>query len=137
MYKVINGKRYDTATAQKLGEKDYYDNSNWLSTQALHRKKTGEYFLAVTGNGSQIYAPKDHIKPLSLAEAKEWGEQHLDGEEYEKIFGEIEEAPVDEPVQLFSILIPVSILDKMKSRKVAAGVSISAQIIKALQAAGY
>jgi len=90
---------YNTATATELAESDRYDNGNWFSTQTLYRKRTGEYFLGVLGNDSSYHAPEDHIRPLSLSEAKEWAECYVDGSTYEEIFGTIEDEDSGEIVQ--------------------------------------
>jgi len=101
MMKVINGKKYDTETAEFCAE--YW---NGLSTrdfeyykEELYRKRTGEYFLCGYGGGNSKYGewhgnsggPGDKIIPMSLLEAQKWGEENLDGEEYEEIFGAIDE----------------------------------------------
>jgi len=138
MNKVIDGKRYDTKTAKELGEKNYYDNGNWFSSVTLYRKKTGEYFLATKGNGSQIYAPDDSIEPVTVAQAKAWAEEHLDGDDYENIFGEIDEVVEENgPLRQISLLLPESMLKKLREKKEATGTTVTALIIKAVRDAGY
>lgn len=103
MKKIINGKRYDTDTANEIG----YAEAKCLPTdldwwqETLYRKNTGEFFLFGEGNARTRYAkesginnwrPGSRIMPLSVDEAKAWAESHLSGDEYEKIFGEIEES---------------------------------------------
>ena len=82
MKKVINGKMYNTETAEKVGE---WDNEKYGSYdyygEELYRKKTGEFFIKAWGVG---------IEPITEEEAKKWAER-LTGEEYEKIFGPVEE----------------------------------------------
>lgn len=102
MNKIIKGKRYDTETAQEmavwrspLGPRDffYYD-------ETLFRKRTGEYFLYGTGNAKSLYSKccgqnewcgSEEIIPLTIDQAQKWAEEHCDGDEYEEIFGKIEE----------------------------------------------
>ena len=104
MKKIINGKKYDTNTAKMVGETSY---SNWGDFEywyeALYRKKTGEFFLYGEGGAMSRYAQRigqntwgggEQIIPLTLAEAQEWAEKYLDADEYEKIFGKIEEGKV-------------------------------------------
>ena len=102
MKKIINGKKYDTETAKLI---DY--NSNNLSQtdfnyfcESLYLKKTGEYFLHCEGHGLSEYAEMkpnggsgwgEQIRPMSTDSAKIWAEKNLSGDEYEKIFGEVQE----------------------------------------------
>ncbi|MGN0362950.1 MAG: hypothetical protein ACI4ET_08945 [Bilifractor sp.] len=101
MKKIINGKKYDTDTAECVG---YWSNGyNYgdfqRAEERLFRKKTGEFFLQGEGGPMSSYAESydnetsggNEIIPLSEGEAKEWAEKHLDGDEYEDIFGEVEE----------------------------------------------
>lgn len=102
MNKMINGRRYDTDRAKYLA--DYwnglgYSDFNWVN-EVLYRKKTGEYFLYGSGGAASKYAKAvglnnwesgERIMPLSLEQAQQWAEEHLDADEYEKIFGAVEE----------------------------------------------
>lgn len=112
----------------------------------MYIKKTGEYFLYGYGGGYSKYgewhgnngSSGESIRLITLKEAKEWAENHLDGDEYEKIFGEIEEnEAINEPQQQYSLLLPISVLDMLKAKKNATGINISTLIIKALREAGY
>lgn len=101
MKRIINGKKYDTDTAKELG---YWSNGypcgdfNWLF-ETLYLKKTGEYFLVGEGGALTKYSnvtyngSTDGVKfmPMSEDDAKEWAERRLTCDEYEKIFGEVEE----------------------------------------------
>lgn len=102
MKKVINGKMYNTETAKEVG---YWDNRyptndfNWCS-ETLYKKKTGEFFIYGEGGALSEYSRKvgqhqwsggSNIIPLTYDETQEWVEEKLDGEDYEKIFGEVEE----------------------------------------------
>ncbi len=101
MKKIINGKKYDTETAEFVGEMD-----NGLCgtdfdciAESLYRKKTGEFFVYGQGGARTRYARKDgasicggcEIVPLSEDEAKKWAERYLDADKYEEIFGEVAE----------------------------------------------
>lgn len=102
MKKIINGKKYDTDTAKEVG----YSNNGLLSTdidyieETLYQKKTGEFFLYGEGGARTEYSDFRgetncysgcKIIPLTVKEAKKYAEEHLTVEEYEKIFGEVEE----------------------------------------------
>lgn len=101
MKKIINGKRYDTATAKKIGDASHSnrtDFSYWR--EALYQKKTGEFFLYGEGGpaskysrsvGQNEWAGGEEINPLTPAEAQEWAEQYMDADEYEEVFGRAEE----------------------------------------------
>ena len=102
MKKIINGRKYDTDTATKLAEWDNgasYTDFSYCS-ETLYRKKTGEYFLHGEGGAYSQYASTrgdgwagygETIRPLTIDEAKEWSERHMDGDSYEAEFGEVEE----------------------------------------------
>lgn len=100
MKKVINGKLYNTESAEMVG----HDSANWGNfsfwAESLYKKRTGEFFLYGEGGPMSRYARScgnnsvsggESIKPLSEAEAREWAEEHLDGDEYIEIFGDVEE----------------------------------------------
>jgi len=101
MKKIINGKRYDTETAQLIGSDGYSNRRDFCFwREKLYRKKTGEFFLYGEGGamsrygrstGQNLRSAGEEIQPLTLKEAQEWGEQHLDADEYEEVFGRIEE----------------------------------------------
>ena len=146
MNKIINGKSYNTDKAKRLAR---WDNGMSPSdfeyyTEALYVKKTGEYFLYGEGGGNSKYGewhgnsggPGEAIEPLTLSDAKKWAER-LDGDEYESIFGDIEEAPDNTDQQLISMLLPIVILDALKAKKEATGMNVSSLIVKALRDAGY
>ena len=101
MKKIINGKMYNTETAKELGY-DSYSNSRdfnyWCET--LYQKRTGEFFLHGEGGANSKYAEMvdmncwcggERIFPLTMEQAKHWAERHLSADEYEDIFGEVEE----------------------------------------------
>ena len=101
MKKVINGALYDTETAKPLGEDSYSnpgDFQHWVET--LYRTKSGKYFLHGKGGAMTKYAVcvaqnewsgGEKIIPLDLDSAQKWAEEHLDGDEYIRAFGEPEE----------------------------------------------
>lgn len=102
MKKIINGRKYDTETAKKLG---YWSNAYSLSDfkhceETLYKKRTGEFFLYGEGGAMTSYAQKDGdglwmygeaITPMTEKDAKQWAEKYLTADEYESIFGNVEE----------------------------------------------
>ena len=101
MKKIINGRKYDTETAQMVGEwSEGYRNDFSYIEEELYRKRTGEYFLYGYGGPMSRYARQvaggnysggESIVPLSYESARQWAEQHMDPDEYEAEFGEVEE----------------------------------------------
>lgn len=97
MKKYIQGKVYDTDTAQLVGE---WSNNLSLSDfsycqEELYRKKTGEYFVFGEGGAASrhcshagnLTAWGSRIIPLSFDEAQEWAEEHLNTDEIAALFG--------------------------------------------------
>lgn len=102
MKKIINGKKYSTETATMLADRwnGRAGGDFGRVVESLYRKKTGEYFLHGVGGAATCYANSaglncwsggQDIIPLTEVEAKQWAEAWLDADEYEKIFGEVEE----------------------------------------------
>ena len=102
MKKIINGKKYNTETAKKVGgaysRLSRRDFSYW--EEELYKKKTGEFFLYGSGGPASRYSKAvdmntwsgdERIIPLTEEKAKKWCEKNLDVEEYEEVFGEVEE----------------------------------------------
>ncbi len=101
MKKIIKGRLYNTDTARVVGGASHgYPGDLGFWCEELHQKRTGEFFLYGEGGpmskyarycGQNQWAGGEEIIPLSLEEAKEWGEKYLSAEEYEEIFGACEE----------------------------------------------
>ena len=101
MKKIINGRKYDTDTAELVAEWDNGDYGDFdFVREGLYRKRTGEYFLYGRGGAQTRYALAcsatnwgggEGFAPLAEDEARKWAEEHCDGDEYEQIFGEVEE----------------------------------------------
>ena len=139
MNKVINGKRYDTETAELIGEwANTYNYSDWsYKCEELYRKKTGEFFLYGEGgpmseyavpSGNNNWTGSSKITPLTIDEAKKWVEKNLNADEYEKLF-EIEE----EGNIAFSLLIPENLYNKLKNESEKTGESMKDIVVGALE----
>jgi len=124
MQKIINGKKYNTETAEQVG---FYRNRygrndfNWLE-ETLYKKRTGEFFLFGEGGPASHYCTwidnnnrtsGEKIVPLTFEEARKWAEKHLEVEEYEEIFGEVDEAGETKGV-MYSL--PVNLIEKVKRK---------------------
>ena len=133
MKKIINGKKYDTETAKEVG---YWSNGgSWRDfshvDETLYRKKTGEYFLFGEGGPQTRYAVStgqnswtggEKIIPLTHENARQWAEEHLDGDEYEAIFGEVTE---DDSRVNATFRLSTSLLEKIRRKADETGSSIS------------
>lgn len=91
MKKIINNKKYDTETATSICSRTYYNNGLPCSWDTIYRKKTGEFFLYHEINGQDCYDLKEYIQPLDESDAKEKCQEWMDGDDYEEVFGEVEE----------------------------------------------
>ena len=102
MKKYINGKSYDTETAQKIGCYSNFGSWNDFShyEETLYRKRTGEFFLYGKGGpmtsyrvseGQNSWSGGAKIIPMTVKEAEKWAEEHLTTDEYDAAFGEIVE----------------------------------------------
>ena len=101
MKKIVGGRKYDTETAKLLGADGYSSRNDFnFWRQELYLKKTGEFFLYGEGGprsqygrtvGQNCWEGGEDIEPLTEEEAKNWAEKHLDADNYESIFGEVEE----------------------------------------------
>ena len=98
---IINRRKYDTSTAEELAV-DSYSNSRdfayWEET--LYRKANGEYFLYGEGGAASKYREccgqnewcgGARIVPLTIAEAMDWAEKHMDADRFESVFGTVTE----------------------------------------------
>ena len=139
MKKIINGKRYDTETAEFIGRWENMYNSAELQYECekLYRKKTGEFFIYGAGGPASSYAVRtgthnwsgsSKITPITEGEAKKWVEKNLDGDDYEKYF-ELEE----EGNMAFSLLIPETLYDKLKEKSEKTGNTMKDIIVEALE----
>lgn len=133
MNKIIKGKRYDTKTAKKMGYYQHlYPRDFGYICEELYRKTTGEFFLYGEGGAASKYRERttdgmwcggEKIMPMTLKEAQAWAEEHLDGDEYEKIFGLVEEEIGEK--QTVSMSLDKGIIEKLKRLSVEKGISVS------------
>lgn len=102
MKKIINGRKYNTDTAKEVGSwwNGVLANDLWYVRETLYVKKNGEFFLYGEGGAMTEYAQPPGmydwcsgaaISPMTLNQAKEWAENKISSDEYEAVFGEVEE----------------------------------------------
>ena len=96
MRKIIDGRRYDTDTAEEIATaKHGYKNEFSYYEETLYCKRTGEYFLYGYGHGESKYAergfdgwgPGEDIIPMDYEQARQWAEKNLEVDDYEREFG--------------------------------------------------
>ena len=101
MKKIINGKRYDTASAIEIGSYtspgSSSDFESW-SGSLYRTKRSGQYFMAGEGgpmsrfaqsNGQNSWSGGEDLIPMSKDEALEFAEQYLDSDEIEDHFADV------------------------------------------------
>lgn len=136
MKKIINGKSYDTNTAERVGSWDngYPCTDFSYCSEDLYRKRTGEFFLHGEGGALSRYAEVcgdnrwssgGRIIPLTYAAAQKWAEENLDGDKYEAIFGEVAE---DDSRITLTLSMAASIVEQAKRDAAKAGISLSAYV---------
>lgn len=96
MKAIIEGRRYNTETATKIGEtsSDYGRGDFRHSEEALYLTKRGQFFLAGSGGPLTRWARSvpngsmggSGIHLLSETEAREWAESNLSVAEMEAAF---------------------------------------------------
>ena len=108
MKQIINGKKFDTETAEKV---DYNSNTNnrtdfRYASETLYKKKNDTFFIEIENYGlgtNSIFDREDveklhssitnrnSIIPLNHDQTKKWLEKNSTAEIYEKLFGIVEE----------------------------------------------
>lgn len=94
MRRIVNGKVYDTKTADLVAHDHYWDGNNWDRggrNTYLYKTKKGNFFLHRT---TCWQGELDTIEPVTVEEAKTWYEQlEMQEMDYKEAFGvEPEEA---------------------------------------------
>lgn len=141
MKKIIGGKVYDTETAKCLG--DWSNGGSWRDfghvVETLYKKKTGEFFLHGEGGAASKYAVPEgmnswtggeRIMPMTFDEAREWAEEKLTADEYEEIFGEVQE---DDSKTLISAYIRKDTAEKLKRLAAENGMGQSEMLQKLIE----
>ena len=134
MKKIIEGRVYNTDTAELVGEwANTYNTRDFnFCIEKLYRKKTGEFFFHCRGGamskyavsvGSNAMSGSEQIRPISFEYAKRWAEEHLTADEYEKLFGEVAE---DDSRRVVGISLTVTAHEKLKQTAGKRGITVSA-----------
>lgn len=94
--KIIDGKLYDTNTANYIGHWDNgedYDSLYYYG-EDLYQKKNGEFFIEKDGIPRKSYGSTVFGSELGTIEdedARKWIERHLSADTYIELFGDVEE----------------------------------------------
>lgn len=103
MRSIIQGTRYDTTTADLIGEYHTYDGEAHRGSldaweAGLYRtRRSRRYFLAGHGGPMTRFAKPDfgdsvrggsRIIPMTEADARDWARQYLSDDKYNAEFGE-------------------------------------------------
>ncbi len=136
MKKIINGRMYNTDTANLLARWDngYMYSDFKYTEESRYQKKTGELFLYGYGGGMSKYAVSfgdrkggsETIIPVPYDKAKEWATDHLDADAYESIFGEVSED--DGKMAYVQIAVPAALLETAKRTAIKGGKTLSKYI---------
>lgn len=138
MKKVIGGRRYDTETAEHIadGGNGYPIDDFNCCLEELYRKRTGEFFIYGYGGPYSKYCKwfsdnscgfGEKITPITIDEAKAWVEKYLDGDQYEEIFGKVDESRVN-----FSANLDKSLYEKLKKEAEEKDITMTDIVIEAL-----
>lgn len=101
MRKIINGRMYDTETAKEIcsWSNGYYTDFKYIE-ETLYQKSTGEFFIHGEGGAASAYSKScgsnsmcggQSIIPVSESLAKDFVERHGSVEDYENLFGKVDE----------------------------------------------
>lgn len=134
MKKIINGSRYDTETAKRLGwwESGPDIRDLFYCSETLYRTKSGKYFLHGEGGPGTAYGNSpngEQIIPIAEDAAKAWAEEHMSGDDYEVAFG-----AVDDDITQVAAYLNSSLLNKLDAYKAEHNMSRNEIIIAALRA---
>lgn len=139
MRKIINGKLYDTEKAHLVGSDSGNVGTFQQWEESLYLKKTKEFFLYGSGGPASKYAHSiglnqwsggEKIIPLNLHAARKWVEEHLDADDYERIFGLPDEDAEDVAL---NIRIPAALSAKLKLHATEKACSITTLVIDLLE----
>lgn len=143
MKKIINGRTYNTATSRKIGEWDNrYGKRDFRNCEeTLYKNTKGAYFLIGEGGPMSKYTVSHGnttsgtkvLIPLSAEKAREWAEKKLEVAEYEKEFGEQEEAESDLTTrERVNLTLDTEIMTNLRKLSAETKVPMSQMVDKAI-----
>lgn len=143
MKKIINGKSLNTATAKLLGSWSYSNRSDFaFCSEDLYRNNRGTYFLHGEGGpmspytrseGQNSWSGDEQLIPMTEDEAKAWAEEKLDTEDYERAFGEAEEAAPEPSRTRVQVSLDNDLFDRFKAYSESEGIPMSRLLDRAIK----
>ena len=132
MIKILKGTKYSTETARLVGSWDNGDmeGTSTYIAEDLYQTRNLKYFVHGTGGSESTYAVhhgystsgSEQIRELTSSEARQWAEDKLTTEEYEKEFGELDDAASDERRPLL-LKLQASTFELLRKQKTDTGMS--------------
>lgn len=122
MKKVIKNKVYDTGTAMLIKQADHPNITSGEGSckQSLYRKKTGDFFLTVSGARTDVFHNLNlennihdrerHIYPLTYEQARAWAEEEMTADEWLAIFEPVE----DDSLTALNLTLSASAVSKFR-----------------------
>lgn len=122
MKKIIDNRVYDTDTAQliKRADHDNIRNGEGKCKQSLYRKRTGDYFLCVSGARTDTFHNlhladvrhdrERHIYCLTYEQARAWCEAEMDADEWLENF----EPAEDDSLTALNLTLSAAAVSKFK-----------------------
>lgn len=146
MRKIINGRTYNTETSKAIGSWDngYSVTDFNYCEEILYKNTKGAYFIYGEGGpmskyskaiGNNNWSGGEAITPLTKDEAMDWAEEHLEAEEYEAEFGEVEEAESDLTTrERVNLVLDAEIMSNLRKLSDNTGTPMSRMVDKAILA---
>ena len=129
--RIINGKTYNTETANRLGEWET-NEFGYVEGAALYQSRLGAFFMHEYASDGPD-GPEERLEPYTPEQARTWLEQHrsYDVDLIESVFGEMPEAGSNE--SKFTLRIPDNLRERLAARAKANGQSLNAWIVRCLE----
>ena len=146
MRKIINGRTYNTETSKAIGEwwNRLGRNDFKFCLEILYKNTKGAYFIYGEGGPMSKYSKStgqnsvsggEAITPLTREEAREWAEEHLEANEYEAEFGEVEEAESDLTTrERVNLVLDAEIMSNLRKLSEKTGTPMSRMVDRAIMA---
>lgn len=85
MKKIIDGREYNTETAQLIAQDSFAQGTISATTRYLYRKRNGEYFMYIHYDCDLVTDKYSHIDPLDTDYAQLWAKGLLSEEAYNEL----------------------------------------------------
>lgn len=85
MKKVIDGREYNTETAQLIAQDSFAQGTIFGTHHILYRKRNGEYFMFIRYDDDLVRDKMSEIEPLSTDYAQLWAKGILSEDAYNEL----------------------------------------------------